>query len=93
MENIKILSSEEFEKINNTLNSILEKLDKNNPDKLLDNVDFQNYMHISKRTAQTWRDDGIIAYSQILGKVYYRMEDINKMIEKYHILPKKYKKS
>ena len=39
-------------------------------------------MNISKRTAQTWRDEGVVSFSQIGSKIYYRMSDVEKLLEK-----------
>lgn len=52
----------------------------------IDNLDFQKLMRISKRTAQKWRDEGLINYYQIGSKIYYRLEDINAFM-KTHIHP------
>ncbi len=41
-------------------------------------------MNISKRTAQAWRDTGMIAFSQVGSKMYYRLSDLLKMLDKYH---------
>jgi len=48
----------------------------------IDNVEFIKIMRISKRTAQAWRDEGLISFSQIGGKIYYRMSDIQNMLDK-----------
>jgi hypothetical protein len=37
-------------------------------------------MKISKRTAQDWRDKGMITFSQVGNKFYCRMEDIELMV-------------
>jgi len=50
-----------------------------------DNTEFQYLMNISKRTAQSWRDEGIISYSQIGNKIYYKLSDIKKLLEKNYI--------
>ena len=44
-------------------------------DVFLDNQDFLMLMNVSKRTAQQWRTDGVIAFSQVGGKIYYSMSD------------------
>jgi hypothetical protein len=49
-----------------------------------DNQEFIQLMNISKRTAQAWRDSGMIAFSQVGSKIYYRLPDIMQMLEKYH---------
>jgi hypothetical protein len=39
-------------------------------------------MNISKRTAQSWRDEGKVSFSQIGSKIYYRMSDVQKLLDK-----------
>lgn len=68
----------------------LLKTKQNNPDDVfLDNQEFLQTMNISKRLAQGWRDEKIIAYSQIGNKIYYRMSDIIKLLENNRIEPGK----
>ena len=52
--------------------------------KFVDNEEFLKLMNVSKRTAQTWRDNLIVPFSQIGGKIYYRMQDVNKLLEKHY---------
>ena len=47
----------------------------------VDNQQFLQLMKISKRTAQSWRDDGIISFSQVGSKIYYRMSDVQKLLD------------
>lgn len=47
----------------------------------LDNQDVSMVLHLSKRTLQTLRDNGTLPYSQIKNKVYYKVSDINAMLE------------
>jgi two-component sensor histidine kinase len=80
-----ILTKDEFQRIQNELNQIkqlLEQKQKNTKDIFLDNQEFVQAMNISKRTAQNWRDEGVISFSQVGGKIYYRLSDIEKMLEK-----------
>ena len=44
--------------------------------KFIDNKEFMKLMGISPRTAQNWRDRGVIPFSQIGNKIYYLLEDI-----------------
>ncbi|MDD4991173.1 MAG: DNA-binding protein [Paludibacter sp.] len=54
-------------------------------DPFFTNDEFMNLMTISVRTAQLWRDQGLISYSQISGKIYYRLSDIQKLLnDNYH---------
>jgi hypothetical protein len=66
------------------LQDVEEKLKKlqHIKDVFLDNQEFIQTMKISKRTAQTWRDAGIISFSQVGNKIYYRVSDINELLNK-----------
>jgi hypothetical protein len=79
---------EPLEKIQERLNKVLlmlENKQQSDPEQVFfDNQDFMKLMNISKRTAQSWRDTGMIAFSQVGGKMYYRLSDILKMLERYH---------
>ena len=46
----------------------------------LDNQDVCQILNISPRTLQTLRQDGTLAYSQIEHKIYYKPEDIERII-------------
>jgi hypothetical protein len=50
--------------------------------KWLDNQDVCKILNISKRTLQTYRDNGTLAYTQINHKVFYKPEDVEKVINK-----------
>ncbi|MEP2237465.1 MAG: helix-turn-helix domain-containing protein [Maribacter sp.] len=57
---------------------------------ILDNDEFQELFNISSGTAANWREQGIIAYSQVKSKIYYKVKDINKLInDSYKPLKKK----
>ena len=64
---------------------ILKKV-KGSIGEFLDNQEFIQMMKITSRTAQRWRDIGVIGYSLIQGKVYYKRTEI------VDLLMKKYKK-
>lgn len=42
----------------------------------LDNANVCEKLGVSKRTLQTYRDRGLLAYSQINHKMYYKLEDV-----------------
>lgn len=50
----------------------------------LDNQEFLQLMKISKRTAQTWRDEGRISFSQVGNKIYYKLTDVEKLLNEYY---------
>ncbi len=82
-----ILSREEFdllvEKLKK-LTDVLAEKQRSPEDTFLDNQEFLQLMNISKRTAQLWRDEGKVSFSQVGGKIYYRMSDVHKMLEKHY---------
>lgn len=49
-------------------------------DIFFDNQEFMQLMNISKRTAQEWRNKKIILFSQVGNKIYYRLSDIQKLL-------------
>ena len=46
----------------------------------LDNQDVCQILNISPRTLQTLRDNGTLAFSQVSHKVYYKPEDVKKIL-------------
>ena len=49
-------------------------------DDWLDNQEVCQMLNISPRTLQTLRDNGTLAYSQINRKVYYKPEDVKRIL-------------
>lgn len=50
-------------------------------DELDGRADVCEKLGISKRTLQTYRDRGLLPYSQINHKIYYRTEDVEAFVE------------
>ncbi|OAV66180.1 Helix-turn-helix domain protein [Bacteroidales bacterium Barb6XT] len=46
----------------------------------MDNQDVCQLLQISKRTLQSYRDKGILAYSQTGHKCFYRVSDVEKLL-------------
>ena len=81
---LTILTKEQYQVIISRfdeLNNHLKNLNSLPKKQLIVNNDFMKLLNISKRTAQTWRDEGKISFSQIGNKIYYTKEDIDEMIE------------
>ena len=79
------------ERIENILNRLDEQMtivvanlklnEKIDPDDVFfDNGEFMKLMNISKRTAQEWRNKKIIEFSQVGNKIYYRLSDIQRLL-------------
>ena len=83
-----IFTSEQFKEISNRLKEIsnsLELITKESSEKFIDNSEFIRLMKISKRTAQIWRDEGRISFSQIGAKIYYKISDVEDLLKKHYI--------
>lgn len=86
-----ILSKEQYNTMLAAIEEIKAKLTKKiaEEEDIIDNQQFLLKMKISKRTAQTWRDEGKIPFSQVGNKIYYKLEDIKILLKKhYRIHPK-----
>ena len=46
----------------------------------LDKQDILEVMHISESTLQKWRKKGLLPYSRILGKIYYKESDLQELL-------------
>jgi len=60
-------------------------------DKLEDWLDNQNVMqilHISPRTLQTLRTNGLLPFSRIGNKIYYRRSDISRILNNHYTMIK-----
>lgn len=60
----------------------LDGFEKKESKEILDNQDVMQLLNISPRTLQNYRNQGVIPYSKIEGKIYYKMKDIRTLIEK-----------
>ena len=76
-----------YEELLTSFNSFVEQMKKmasRGTDKKLgdwlDNQDVCQMLNISPRTLQTLRDNGTLSYSQINHKIYYKPEDVNRIL-------------
>ncbi|MFZ4799730.1 MAG: helix-turn-helix domain-containing protein [Bacteroidia bacterium] len=86
-ESIKVLTTK-YEKAFNKIDKLTNVIEDSNlkiEDPFVPNKQFQKLMGISPRTAQIWRDEEKIGYSQISDKIFYRKSDIEKLLnDNYH---------
>lgn len=94
--NVITIDSEAFKQFMKELAEIKASLnDRNNQAlsiKRIDNVELAKLLKVDKRTLQTYRREGKIAFSQIGPKIYYRMEDIEEFFAKHYNTAFKYKR-
>ena len=50
----------------------------------LDSQDVMQKLHVSVRTLQSWRTNGLLPYSRINNKIYYRKSDILALLNKFY---------
>ena len=82
-----ILSKDQFEELVAKMNEVLEKLNSKTAPKqevFLDNEELIAMLKIPRRTAQTWRDEGKISFSQVGNKIYYKLSDVEKTMQDHY---------
>ena len=80
---IKILTllAKDFEVMKDYIHSLNKsKLDLFN-ETWIDGQDVMQALHISKRNLQSLRDSKILPYSRINGKFYYKVSDLEKLLQ------------
>lgn len=55
-----------------------------NGERFLSNNEVSKKLNVSLRTLQEWRDTGLIPFIQIKGKIIYRQNDIDKLLQKHY---------
>ncbi|MFV0587977.1 helix-turn-helix domain-containing protein [Bacteroides reticulotermitis] len=83
---IKMIEGPVYDRIRQCLKDLLAKTQKLQPrsvnDQWYNNKDVCRLLGISLRTLQTYRDKGLIPYSQVGHKCYYKIQDVEEFIEK-----------
>ena len=86
--NVVIISKEKYEemvgklnRLSDRVNEILRKREGKRLSRWMDNQEVCQQLNISPRTLQTLRDNGTLAYSQINHKVFYRPEDVLRIVK------------
>ena len=93
--NVVIISKEKYEemvgklnRLSDRVNEILRKREGKWLSRWMDNQEVCQQLRISPRTLQTLRDNGTLAYSQINHKVFYRPEDVLRIVKPVENKPK-----
>lgn len=70
-----------FQKLNFIENYIKESIPNFKDDEIwVDNYEVCTFLHISDRTLQRLRQEGLIEYSILKGKAYYKVGEIKRML-------------
>jgi len=80
--NAVILSKSDVDAIKESLQEMKEYLKNitSPAEHFINTEEFVKLMGVSPRTAQAWRDEGMIGFSQKGKKIYYRMSDIERFM-------------
>ncbi len=90
-----IFESQAFREIDGKLTTILRKVSEQKSyqgETWLDNQEVCKILKISKRTLQSYRDEGILPFSQVGSKIYYKRSDIDKKLLALRVLLKDLKR-
>lgn len=66
------------------INKRLSEKEKEPQEKWLDNQELMQLLKISKRTAQHYRDSGLISFSQVGNKIYYKLSDVEELLKRHY---------
>lgn len=72
---------ERFRILTAKVDALCRECDEKRMGRWLDNQDVCQILNISLRTLQTYRDNHTLPYAQIGYKMYYKPEDIERLIE------------
>lgn len=81
------IESQAYRELVNKLDAIHQRLsekEKQPKDQWLDNQELMQLLKISKRTAQSYRDSGLISFSQVGNKIYYRLNDVEDLLKRHY---------
>ena len=87
---IVVIERKTFEQMTQSFESFVNQVknlcgNNRNNENWLNNETVCKLLHISKRTLQSYRDNGTIPFSQIGHKCYYKASDIEQVINKQQI--------
>ncbi|OAV75857.1 hypothetical protein Barb7_00489 [Bacteroidales bacterium Barb7] len=86
------IDSKAFKELTAKINSIAKFIVEHQPqettnpdDEWVDSYDVCTFLNISERTLQRLRSNGLIAYSILSGKTYYKIGEIKRMLNEKRI--------
>ena len=85
---LKVIEEKTFERLKVSIADLLAQIDTllvEPTNGWIDNQVVCQTLGISKRTLQNFRDKGLIPYSQIGHKCFYKPEDIKEFVEKHRV--------
>jgi hypothetical protein len=86
MDSIEI-THKEYQDLLKRLDEISKKItyqEKASKVQWIDNSEFLQLMKISRRTAQSYRDNNMIAFAIIGNKIYYKLSDCEELLNRHY---------
>jgi hypothetical protein len=80
-----IFNHPEFPDLIERVRDEVEKAKRPSEEVIYDDVDLREFLKVSKRTTAYWREKGLITFSKLGGKIYYRLSDILLLLKKYEV--------
>jgi hypothetical protein len=80
-------TEDELEYLIQKLTDILAKKQKPPEQQILGDEERLSVLKCSKRTLATYRDEGLLLYSKIRGKIYYKLSDVLDMLDRHKEQP------
>lgn len=77
--------NEDVSEIKQQVQALTKRPDMLLKEEWMDGQDVKLALNISKRTLQTLRDSGKLIPTRMLGKYYYRVEDIKQLLSDHYI--------
>jgi hypothetical protein len=85
-----VITQDQYDKLLQRLDDLQKELtqkQRNPKEVIYDSADVMQVLNISKSTLQRMRDEGLIGFSQVQNKFFYRQSDINEMLDKHYKPP------
>ncbi len=87
--NVITIQSEVWESLQQKIEAIQAKVEQQQraawEEAWIDNETMMQRLKVSRKTAQTYRDSGLISFSQIGNKIYYRNKDVEEFLMRHRI--------
>ena len=81
------ISIQDYQEVIKRLDDISKKLsskEKVTKEQWIDNQEFMQFLKVSRRTAQNYRDSNMIAFSIIGNKIYYKISDVEELLNRHY---------
>ena len=88
---IEVLTKEDLNQVMELLNSKIARLEElmssenQHKKEWLTEKEARDFLGIGRTTLQNYRKDGVLSFSQVGAKIYYRRDDLEKHIQDHYV--------